>query len=224
MEIILTFLAVLLVVVFASYIIYYTRSRTLEGIQRKPLLGANGYGYGDAEFSEDLSLDFKEPDYYLPPTYDMSRLVLLVKDPHWLFAYWEISEKTRQQFNQEMGDVNAWLKTAPALRVNEICHGQTVCCYDIPIHDEAFNWYIKVGKPNTSFMVEIGRVVHGSFFSLLKSNLVTTPAAGISAIIDPEWPPNDALWHTLRHALAPSKLTPGSEQLNPHTLNEKGLV
>jgi len=52
---------------------------------------------------------------------------------------------------------------------------------DIEIHGGANNWYIEVANPPRSYRVDIGyRSRAGQFFTLTRSNVVTTPRAGIS--------------------------------------------
>ena len=38
----------------------------------------------------------KEITPELPEKYDTDEIVVMVKDPYWLFAYWEISQQTKE--------------------------------------------------------------------------------------------------------------------------------
>src|SRR5204863_159694 len=50
------------------------------------------------------------------------------------------------------------------------------------------NWYLDVSNPPRSFRVDIGYLARsGRFYVLARSNVVTTPRAGVSDIIDENW-------------------------------------
>jgi hypothetical protein len=64
---------------------------------------------------------------------------------------------------------------------------------DIEIHGGCNNWYIEVASPPRSYRVDIGYLAKsGKFYALARSNVVTTPRAGISDVIDENWADIDA--------------------------------
>ncbi len=59
---------------------------------------------------------------------------------------------------------------------------------DIEVHGGVNNWYIDVITPPRSFRVDIGYLARrGKFFVLARSNVVTTPKAGVSDMLDENW-------------------------------------
>ncbi|MGB9859630.1 MAG: DUF4912 domain-containing protein, partial [Moorellaceae bacterium] len=92
----------------------------------------------------------------LPARYGKNQIVVLVKDPYWLYAYWEITPGKREEFEHLYGS-GAWENSQPVLRVYDL----TGRAYDflhapyfeIAITDFADNWYIQVGKPSSTFCV-----------------------------------------------------------------------
>ncbi|HHX50856.1 MAG TPA: DUF4912 domain-containing protein [Clostridia bacterium] len=134
----------------------------------------------------------------LPEKYDTDEVVVMVKDPYWLFAYWEVSEQTQQDFDRQAGQPIAWNKSQPVLRVYENTGSPEEAQFDVGINDWANRWYIKTGKPRATYFVELGRIFpDGRFFPLAKSNRVTTPPDDISLVIDADWPPLEAIWSSL---------------------------
>ncbi len=140
----------------------------------------------------------------LPSQYGKNEIVLMVKDPYWLYTYWELTESKKEELRHRFG-LPAWEKSHPMLRVYEL----TDCPYDflhapffeIAITNEADNWYIRTNKPNSTFCVDLGRwVPNYGFISLARSNIVTTPADRPSNIIDPLWPPLEACWLAVKCA------------------------
>ena len=134
----------------------------------------------------------KEPELHLPKSYGSDRMVLMVRDPDWLYAYWEITATKQGEFQHNFGS-NAWETSQPVLRVYDvtgICfNGENANSYlDISVNDNAESWHINVGKPNCSFCVDIGRKFSdGRFVTLLRSNIAATPRATLSECLDEEW-------------------------------------
>ncbi|SHJ55165.1 DUF4912 domain-containing protein [Desulfofundulus thermosubterraneus] len=128
----------------------------------------------------------------LPRRYGVDRLVLLVRDPYWLYAYWEITATRQEEFNATYGP-RAWNNTRPVLRVYDVTgvtfNGYNANSYmDINVQEEVDNWHIPVGQPNRSFCVDLGRMFpDGRFITLLRSNVVTTPRSSLSECLDEEW-------------------------------------
>ncbi len=59
---------------------------------------------------------------------------------------------------------------------------------DIDIHGGCNNWYLDVTDPPRSFRVDIGYLANsGRFYVLARSNVVLTPRAGVSDVIDENW-------------------------------------
>lgn len=115
--------------------------------------------------------------YFLPPVYDDNRIVLLARDPFWLYAYWEISREKRNDFFDNFGN-NLWDKSIPVLKVTNISRNDV---FYVRINDFSNSWYINVSDSNNVYAAEIGRMVREQFFvSLASSNHITTPGDSIS--------------------------------------------
>lgn len=134
-----------------------------------------------------------DEDIFIPHNYGVDRLVLSVKDPNWLHAYWEISATKHEEFISQHG-TEAWHSSRPVIRVYDISDlkEEVTILYhsfkEVYIDPWADNWFIEVGQPDRTFFVELGRLlVDGNFISLLRSNLVTTPRASVSNRFDEEW-------------------------------------
>jgi len=143
-----------------------------------------------------------EDRYVVPAGYGEDRMVLMVKDPLWLFAYWEVRPETErsvrsQLLPSEIPDLRSVLRVYDVTDVEfptEPAHRS----FDIPLSGLATSWYIETNAPNRSFIVEIGLLTaSGRFFMLARSNRVTTPRAGPSEIIDEAWATTDELFWKL---------------------------
>lgn len=139
--------------------------------------------------------ELPEETYFLPPGFNQTKIVLQVRDPEWVHAYWEIAEFTWRDVAASTHA--AWSpKSAPRLlRVYDLGRGdgpgeaaQATRSFDIPIDHTANNWYINVGEPAKRYFVELGVLSpDGSFLPLCRSNVVVTPPGRPSDVIDLDW-------------------------------------
>jgi len=120
-----------------------------------------------------------------------NRLVVMVRDPFWLHAYWELSRESVERAKAAMGQF--WHGARPILRLSEVNRNGTTSTVrqpirDIEIHGGVNNWYVDVQDPPKSYQIEIGYLAAGEkFFSLARSNVVSTPQAGGGDAFDRNW-------------------------------------
>jgi hypothetical protein len=127
----------------------------------------------------------------LPRGYHRDRIVVMVRDPYWLHCYWELTRQAVARAEAALGQ--EWHGARPILRVLDVSSHDTTSAAeailkDIDIHGGCNNWYIEVGNPPRSFRVDIGYLTRrGRFYALARSNVVSTPRAGVSDVIDENW-------------------------------------
>jgi hypothetical protein len=115
------------------------------------------------------------------------RLVVMVRDPYWLHAYWELAPRSVERAQSALGP--HWHTTKPTLRVYRVSSDGTAAHWrDIAIHGGVNHWYVDVPSPPQQFRMEIGYLTAGGqFYCLARSNTVTTPPAGSSDSVDENW-------------------------------------
>ena len=122
---------------------------------------------------------------------DTDRVVLMVRDSYWLHAHWEI--RSRSVIRAKAAMAEQWHTAQPVLRVFRTETGATSSTVemverDIKIHGAVTNWYIDVKDPPQSYRVEIGYLASsGKFFSIARSNSVTTPGTKSTDMADQNW-------------------------------------
>ncbi len=134
----------------------------------------------------------REETFTIPTAYGDHRIVLMVKDPWWLYAYWEIQPSHERQVRSQLApeDMSG---LSSVLRVYDVTGREfptqaANARFDISLSGLATNWYIHVDAPDRSFVVELGLLTkHGRFLLLARSNRVTTPRYGPSDVVDEEW-------------------------------------
>lgn len=120
----------------------------------------------------------------LPHGYNETKVVLLVRDPEWLFTYWEVSDSTWQSLWQNYGEEVADFRNI-TLRVFEMTGPMSY--FDISVGQPIGDWHIRVGKPQTPFYCLLGLKHHEHFVPIAVSNTVITPRNDISPYLDDEW-------------------------------------
>jgi hypothetical protein len=127
----------------------------------------------------------------LPAGYGRDRIVVMVRDPYWLHAYWELTRQAVQRAEAALGQ--EWHGARPILRLLDVTSQDTTSAAeavvrDIDIHGGCNNWYLDVANPPRSYRVDIGYLSRrGRFYVLARSNVVSTPRAGVSDVIDENW-------------------------------------
>ena len=138
--------------------------------------------------------------FRLPPGYGDNRIVILARDPWWIFAYWEIRKDKEEDAIRKIESSGEVVQKS-ILRVYDITdvnfNGRNAHSYfDVDLKGLANNWYINVGSPDRSWIIEIGIVSNkGNFHVLARSNTIKTPAFGMSDSLDAEWVmPEENYW------------------------------
>jgi hypothetical protein len=118
------------------------------------------------------------------------RLVVMVRDPYWLHAYWELTRQSIERARVALGQ--HWHAAHPILRLLEVRHDGTTSTArnvirDIEIHGGVNNWYVDVDDPPKSFQLDLGYLgPDGKFLCLVRSNVVTTPQSAPDGV-DGNW-------------------------------------
>ena len=137
----------------------------------------------------------------LPKKYDKDVIVLQVRDPWWLHAYWEVRDRTYRKFRNELlGKFDSAKKVLRVYDVSFIDFNGTNAhrFFDLELNTEADNWYIDTAGPGRSWCVDLGlKLADGRFITIVRSNTVTTPLDGPSWISDEEWMVPDELFTKL---------------------------
>jgi uncharacterized protein len=133
---------------------------------------------------------------HLQGGHNKDRVVVIVRDPYWLHAFWELTHQSVQRAEAALGQ--DWHGARPILRVCDVSAQDTTSTAerivrDVDIHGGCNNWYIEVAQPPRSYRVDIGYVSkRGQFYAIARSNVVQTPKAGVSDAIDENWSDSDA--------------------------------
>ncbi|MBM3271250.1 MAG: DUF4912 domain-containing protein, partial [Candidatus Sericytochromatia bacterium] len=113
----------------------------------------------------------------LPPSYDENRAVLLVRDPQWAYAYWDLSRTLAESARGDYRQI---------LRVQELsgAAGRPAYFFDVQVPRHARSWYLKLPGDGRRYRVEVGlHYRDGSFVSAARSNEIEMPRAKPSEVV-----------------------------------------
>jgi len=85
----------------------------------------------------------------LPESYGTGQLFLSARDPHWVFAAWDLPTQKQREFNAKSRDGHLVLR----VYAND---ESTVVIPDVHIHPESRTWFIYVPRPETRYRAELG--------------------------------------------------------------------
>lgn len=118
------------------------------------------------------------------------RMVLMVRGPHWLHAFWEITPRSVVRAQAALGQ--EWHAARPVLRLLRLEAGlnasASACVVrEIEVHGGVKNWFIDVREPMRC-RAEVGYLSSsGRFHALVRSNAVSVPPASQSDTLDAHW-------------------------------------
>ena len=127
----------------------------------------------------------------LPSSYGDTKIVIMPRDPLWIFCYWEISVSFVNDLKSKLGSRLDGCKTV--LRIYDITdiyfNGNNAHrFFDVVVGDGASTWYINVGEFNRAWCVDLGLLTSdGEFVFVARSNFINMPRHGISNITDENW-------------------------------------
>lgn len=123
----------------------------------------------------DVPRLFEEERFLFPESYDRNRVRLLVKDPHWLFAHWDVAGRVQGDLRASLGERPAALATLTLRVTDPVSGGLTT----ILLPREARSWYVRTDGAARAYRAELGFTLpSGEFRHLAWSNTVETPRVG----------------------------------------------
>ncbi|MBI3610185.1 MAG: DUF4912 domain-containing protein [Nitrospirae bacterium] len=121
----------------------------------------------------------------LPWSYGETELVLMPVDPFLIHAYWDFSPEDWETIQRHRRPV--------VLRVYDVTmiefDGANAHHYfDLPVTLETQNWYVRLWSAEKSLCADLGWwLPDGSFQTLVRSNVIQTPRAGVSIFDEVRW-------------------------------------
>ncbi len=125
----------------------------------------------------------------IPWGYVENRITAMARDPHWIFAYWEIRDEAIAEARARLGDPAAGC----AIRVYDTTWRQFDGLnpnefWNVPIGREERGRHLRVGRPGAVFHVDVGVLgAAGGFAPIARSGAVEMPRDSVSPDGRVEW-------------------------------------
>jgi hypothetical protein len=158
-----------------------------EPVVAMPALPAQASALTEEERIESSKYDLREPKrsrrvfeeerFLFPETYESDRVRLLVKDPEWLFAHWDVSPLTLQRLRDDLGE-RATALSRLTLRLEDPAQAALSV---VLLPEGARSWYVRTHSTQRSYRAALGVTMpSGEFRPLATSNVVVAPGGAPS--------------------------------------------
>lgn len=160
-----------------------TPKKTSQKVDRREIVEGESKKFDIEEKKHAVSPDYnvsEKDTYELPKSYNETRLTLLVQDPYWFHAYWEISKKDIKEYK-----ISEEVLSGLILRLYTPGTGKVL---DVEVDGRNQSWYFNVPQANKVYYAELGvRSKNNKFIAIARSNQVYVPADSASPTADQNW-------------------------------------
>ncbi len=120
----------------------------LEG-DETPVLPAGGPGKKFELGPGPVEQPFATAEAELPQAYGTKKLFLTARDPHWLYANWDLTQEQQSKLNTRSADGHLVLRIyASAIEGHPL--------YEIHVHPESRHWFAHVERAGNPYAAELG--------------------------------------------------------------------
>ncbi|MDE3068123.1 MAG: DUF4912 domain-containing protein [Verrucomicrobiota bacterium] len=110
----------------------------------------------------------------LPESYGTRSLFLTARDPHWLYAHWDLAREQQLKANARSAEGHL------VLRIYTGGFEERLSC-EIHVHPESRHWFVHVGRGGTQYTAELGYYRRGGKWTRLAASAATfTPPDEVS--------------------------------------------
>lgn len=110
----------------------------------------------------------------LPDAYGTKRLFLAARDPHWLYAHWDLTREQLRGYNARSVDGHLVLRVF----VERVAESPLV---EMHVHPESRHWFIHVGRGGAKYLAELGYYRRGRIWTRISvSDATLTPEENVA--------------------------------------------
>jgi hypothetical protein len=110
----------------------------------------------------------------LPEAYGTGKLLLAARDPHWLYAHWDLMPSQQRHYNALSADRHLVIRVCPSTVTERPIR-------EVHVHPESRHWFIHVDRAESQYVAELGyHRPGGEWVRVATSSPAVTPAETIS--------------------------------------------
>ena len=115
------------------------------------------------------------PDAELPDAYGTQQLFLTARDPHWLYAHWDLTRQQQARCNSRSSDGQLILRIYEGTVEGKLQS-------EIYVHPESRHWFVHVERAASQYAAELGYYQSGGrWIRISVSGATLTPPDNVSA-------------------------------------------
>ena len=124
---------------------------------------------------------FETAETELPEAYGTKKLSLTARDPHWLYAHWDLTREQQAKLNVKSADGHLVLRIYADRLVGHPL-------YEIHVHPESRHWFVHVERAGNSYAAELGYYTSlGRWTRVAVSSATVTPPDAVAAETEAEF-------------------------------------
>lgn len=132
------------------------------------------------QLTERETADGADVDAYpIEKRYNQTKVVFMVRDPNWAYAYWDLDNKLLEKLKKN-ADGNQLVLRVHDVELIDFTGSNANSSFDIPIQIDDASWYIYLPNQNCSYILELGIISESGYRCLARSNPIRTPRNGFS--------------------------------------------
>jgi len=110
----------------------------------------------------------------MPEAYGTRKLLLAARDPHWLYAHWDLTPQQQRHYNALSADRHLVVRVfADALGARPV--------KEVHVHPESRHWFVHVDRAGTRYLAELGYYrPRRQWATIATSSPTVTPSDAIS--------------------------------------------
>jgi uncharacterized protein len=147
----------------------------LEGDQPSaPTVGGPGQRYALGPVPPVEHAGRVESPGELPEAYGTRKLLLAARDPHWLYARWDLTREQQREYNALSVDRHLVIR----IFVDKVGREPA---YQVHVHPESNHWFVPVALAGTKYIAELGYYKAGGKWTAISTSGTTlTPPDGMA--------------------------------------------
>lgn len=126
----------------------------------------------------------------LPARFGADRIVLMARDPWWVYAYWEVLDRSRKDAQKRLKDpagklvIRMYELRGDTFSQKNIARYEDVLVTDAPVG----HWYLNIWNEGALYAAEVGlKGKDGKFQGIIRSNPINSTSGSLSDEIDEQW-------------------------------------
>ncbi len=128
---------------------------------------------------EEIDLD-TEDDLELPLRYNETKITVLLRDPSWIFCYWDLEDKKLEEVENTPGYKGLIFRIVE-LDSAEYDKDAVLDYFDIPIKSVDFRRYVNLPSEDTFYCAEVRALVDDKDYLIVRSNIIETTREYVTA-------------------------------------------